>query len=106
MRPAGGSFRLELRDPFYVGLGVCAHNDEVLETAAFSKVELSEAASPSAKPKLLSTLETITISSRDRRVVWWTTNLIEAPNWAGTNLYFNSRGRIYRIPATGGEHPH
>jgi dipeptidyl aminopeptidase/acylaminoacyl peptidase len=103
LRPAGGSFRLELKDPFYVGLGVCAHNDNALETAVFSNVELNRGAPTSDKPRLLSTLETITVSSKDRRVVWWTTNLIEAPNWSGTNLYFNSRGRIYRIPATGGE---
>jgi hypothetical protein len=103
LRPAGGSFRLELQDPFYVGLGVCAHNDNLLETAVFSNVELGDGAFASSKPRLISTLETITISSKDRRVVWWTTNLMEAPNWAGTNLYFNSRGRIYRIPAIGGE---
>jgi hypothetical protein len=103
LRPAGGSFRLELKDPFYVGLGVCAHNDNVVETAVFSNVELSHGAPASVKAGLISTLETITLSSRDRRVVWWTTNLIEAPNWSGTNLYFNSRGRIYRTPATGGE---
>jgi hypothetical protein len=104
--PAGGSFRLVLEEPFYVGLGVCAHNDSALETAVFSNVELTEGTPTSAgRPRLMSTLETITISSKDRRVTWWTTNLIEAPNWSrdGTNLYFNSQGRIYRIPAAGGE---
>jgi len=106
LRPAGGSFRLVLEEPFYVGLGVCAHNDSALETAAFSNVELSEGPSNSAgRPRLISTLETIAIASKDRRVTWWTTNLIEAPNWSrdGTNLYFNSKGRIYRVPAAGGE---
>src|SRR5687767_9332146 len=39
LQPAGGSFRLELREPFFVGLGVCAHNDDALETAVFSNVE-------------------------------------------------------------------
>ena len=105
LRPAGGSFRLELKEPFYVGLGVCAHNDDALETAGFSNVELIEGAPvAAAKPALLSTLETITLSSKDRRVVWWTTNLIEAPNWLrdGTNLLFNSKGRILRIAAAGG----
>jgi TolB protein len=103
--PAGGSFRIELKDSFYVGLGVCAHNDAQLETAVFSKVELIQDAPAGRKPTLISTLETLPISSKDRRVVWWTTNLIEAPNWApdGTNLYFNSRGRIYRMPVAGGE---
>jgi sugar lactone lactonase YvrE len=106
LRPAGGSFRLVLDEPFFVGLGVCAHNDNAQETAVFSNVELSEGPSTSgSRPRLISTLETITVSSKDRRVTWWTTNLIEAPNWSrdGTNLYFNSKGRIYRVPATGGE---
>ena len=105
LQPAGGSFRLELAEPFYVGLGVCAHNDDALETAVFSNVELTAGASAATKPGLISTLETITISSKDRRVVWWTTNLIEAPNWSrdGAALYFNSRGRIFRVAPTGGE---
>ena len=105
LRPAGGSFRLEMEEPFYVGLGVCAHNDELLETALFSNVELLEGAPPvSAKGSLLSTLETITLASKDRRVVWWTTNLIEAPNWLPDGqLLFNSKGRIYRIAVSGGE---
>jgi Tol biopolymer transport system component len=106
LSPAGGSFRLDLPEPFYVGLGVCAHNDDALADAVFSNVELKEGPSPpSAKPSLVSTLETITLSSKDRRVVWWTTNLIEAPNWlpGGSQLVFNSKGRIYRIALAGGE---
>ena len=33
-----------------------------------------------------------------------TTRLIEAPNWSrdGVSLFFNSRGRILRLPAAGG----
>jgi hypothetical protein len=59
-------------EPFYVGLGVCAHNDDALETAVFANVELTEGAPPpGAKPSLISTLETITLSSEGsaRRVV-------------------------------------
>lgn len=110
-RPAGGSFRLDLTGPFYVGLGVCAHNDSRLETAVFSKVELVTGTATAAKTsagrgRLISTLETVPLASKDRRVVWTTTNHIEAPNWSkdGASLYFNSRaGRILRIPVAGGE---
>ena len=106
LQPAGGSFRLVLEEPFYIGLGVCAHNDNNLETAIFSNVELRPLPAPAAgaKPQLISTLETVAIASKDRRVTWWTTNLIEAPNWSrdGALLYFNSRGRLHHIPPAGG----
>ena len=61
LRPAGGSFRLELQEPFYIGLGVCSHNDDVLETAVFSNVQLAHlpavTAQADSKPKVICTLE-------------------------------------------------
>jgi TolB protein len=105
LHPAGGSFRLELEEPFYVGIGVCAHSDNALEKATFANVELTAPAPGVTRSKLISTLETVPIASKDRRVVYWTTNLIEAPNWShdGASLFFNSKGRIYRLPVTNGE---
>ena len=102
LRPAGGTFRLALKEPYYVGIGVCAHNDAAIETATFKNVELKAEEKP-AKGRLVSTLETVVIASKDRRAIFVTTNLIEAPNWSKDNsLYYNSRGRIYKIPAAGG----
>lgn len=102
LRPAGGTFRLALEEPFYVGIGVCSHNDKNLETAHFSNVEL-KSGEPAGR-RLVSTLETITVASKDRRAIYTTTNLIEAPNWSKDNiLYYNSRGRIYKMPAAGGQ---
>ncbi len=105
LRPAGGSARLSLEDPFYVGLAVCAHDNAVIETAVFSRIEWREGTPPSAKPVLLSTLETVTLASKDRRAVYCATNHFEAPNWSpdGAFLVFNSRGRLYRLPVAGGE---
>jgi TolB protein len=42
LRMAGGSIRLQLKPPFYVGIGVCSHNRNVVEKAIFSHVELKE----------------------------------------------------------------
>src|SRR5207302_977274 len=87
-------------------LGVCSHNKDMTEKAVFSNVELSTAMPASAtKSRLYSTLETQTIASRDRRVVHVTPERIEAPNWLpdGKTLIFNSRGRIHRMPVTGGK---
>jgi len=39
MRMAGGSMRVPLTGQFYVGLGVCAHNWDVVETAEFNNVK-------------------------------------------------------------------
>jgi TolB protein len=103
LRPAGGSFRLELKEPFYVGLGVCAHNSNVLERAVFSDVQLISGADVPKATHLMSTLETVTIASKDRRAIYTTTNHIEAPNWLRDALLFNSRGRIYRLPFERGE---
>jgi TolB protein len=85
---------------------VCAQNNDALEKAVFSKVETTSGSNPSdAKPRLLSTLETVPIASKDRRVVWTSNDLIEAPNWSrdGASLIINSKGRLQSIAATGGE---
>ena len=37
---ASGPVELKLADPVYVGLGVCSHDANVLETAVFTNVEL------------------------------------------------------------------
>lgn len=106
LRPAGGSFRLDLTEPYYVGLGVCAHDDDAVEKAVFGRVELARSTPDvEARGTRVSTLETVPLSSKDRRVVYTTTNHIEAPNWSrdGSNLVFNGRGRLYRIPVLGGE---
>src|SRR4029434_5455829 len=41
LQPAGGSFRLAFDEPFYVGLGVCAHDNNALEKAVFRNVKLT-----------------------------------------------------------------
>src|SRR6266550_2665611 len=105
LQPAGAFFRLRLTDPLYVGLAVCAHDDARLEKARFSRVELLHNQPSTQKPVLHSTLETVTISSRDRRVIYHTLDHLEAPNWSrdGTFFLFNSGGHIYRLPVHGGK---
>jgi TolB protein len=68
MQVAGGSIRVPIQGDYYIGIGVCSHEKEVVETAVFSNVNV---ALPTAggTPTLYSTLETISIESTDRRVV-------------------------------------
>ncbi len=106
LRPAGGTFRILFKEPFYVGLGVCAHDKNALERAEFSKVEIGSFKPPAgAKLVVESTLEVVAIASRDRRVIYHTSDRIEAPNWTpdGLALVFNSNGRLYRMPVAGGQ---
>jgi TolB protein len=78
-RFAGGSVRVTMHDPFYVGIGVCSHNKDVLEKAEFSNVELTTG-STSAQTVLYSALETVPLSG-DRRVVYITPGRITSPQW-------------------------
>src|SRR5262249_34167846 len=106
LRAAGGSMRIKLNEPFYVGLGVCAHDNNALEKALFSNVEIiSGRATADGQPVLESTLETVAIASKDRRVIYHAREHFEAPNWSRDGKYFlfNRGGRIYKLAATGGE---
>lgn len=106
LRYSGAAVRIAFDGPVYVGLGVCAHNKDVTETAVFSNVDVSTDLPVARKTSVLySTLETQALSSTDRRVVHVTRSHIEAPNWLrdGKTLIYNSGGRLYRISATGGE---
>ncbi len=105
IKSSGGTFKLPFAEPFYVGLGVCAHNNDTIETAIFSNVRIeSIAEKPDSLKTIESTLETISIASFDRRVVYHTDSHIEAPNWSpdGKSLIFNSGGLLYKIPVEGG----
>src|SRR6202045_1796282 len=105
--PAGGSTRIALKEPFYVGIGVCSHDKDIVERAVFSNVDL-KAAAPAAvgasASTLYSTLEIITVASTDRRAIYVAPERFEAPNWMpdGKNLLFNRNGRIEKIAVTGG----
>src|ERR1700676_3078719 len=97
---AGGWLRIPLQGEFYVGLGVCSHDKDVVEKAAFSNVELTQPPPAAAgQPTLYSTLETVTISSADRRVVYLAPGRFEAPNWMrdSSAFLFNRDGHIERL---------
>ena len=45
LEPSGASTKLALTGPFYVGIGVSAHDKDATETAVFSNVKLEDPAS-------------------------------------------------------------
>ena len=103
---AGGSPRIPLSGPFYVGIGVCAHDKDAVERAVFSHVDLQTSDAPApANLALYSTLEAVPIANGDRRALYVTPGRIEAPNWTrdGKWLIFNRDGHIERLPVDGGQ---
>ncbi|MBI1788005.1 MAG: PD40 domain-containing protein, partial [Acidobacteria bacterium] len=102
---AAGPATVALQDPVYVGLGVCSHQADILETAVFSNVKL-DALPPAAapRPRYASRISVYDLRDKSVRVVYRDNEVFEAPNWSldGQYLLSNSRGRLYRIPAGGG----
>ena len=101
-RFAGSSPRIALGENFYVGLGMCSHEKDLVETAVFSNVQISGSTAADWKnAKLYSALEAITVASADRTAVYQTEGRIEAPNWTrdGASLLFNRNGKIEKISA-------
>jgi Tol biopolymer transport system component len=106
---AGASIKLHLAEPFYVGLGVCAHQDGAVEKATFAHVELKPLAAPQspAPMALYSTLQTIATDNAARMAYVIVTGKghMEAPNWSrdGKALIFNRDGKLWTVPVAGGE---
>jgi TolB protein len=112
LHAVGATIKLHLQEPFYAGIGVCSHNKDVVETAKFSNVKLESGAAAVAAvgpegsvPS--STLQTVGIEENFRRALVVTTGpgRMEAPNWSkdGKTLIFSRDGKIWRVPAEGGE---
>jgi TolB protein len=105
VQPAG-SVSLPLRDPVYAGLAVCAHDSTISETALFSGASLREtSAGPGTDEGRVreSTLETISIETGMRRVIFRGREHFEAPNWSrdGTKLLVNRGGSLYTVALDG-----
>jgi TolB protein len=107
LHQVGASIKLHLDGPFYVGLGLCSHNANVVEKAIFSNVELKTLipATPVALT-LYSTLQSIATDEGNRMatVVYTARGHFEAPNWTmdGKFLIFDEDGKIMKVSVAGG----
>lgn len=99
---AGGAMRVPLTPPFYVGIGVCAHDKDAVARAVFSNVSMKQGGSADSVERY-NTLETMAVASTDRRVVYVDTAPVDAPGWtaAGASLSFESNGSVYRVTPKG-----
>lgn len=115
---AAGTATVVLQDPVYVGIGVCSHDAEILETAVFSNVQFAvsndalavvtdaAAATPrkgGARDRRKSRISIYDLGSKSIRVVYESDKVFEAPNWSpdGKYLLSNSGGNLFRIPLDG-----
>jgi TolB protein len=106
LRFTGGGIRIPLKEPFYLGIGMCAHDKNAVETAVFSNVEVAKPpVDANSKTTLYSTLETMAVTSNDRHIVYSAPERFEAPNWTrdGAAFVFNGNGRILKLPVAGGQ---
>jgi hypothetical protein len=105
LRASGASIKIPIKGSFYIGIGLCSHEKDVVEKAVFSNVDLSATKPLTAPPVLYSTLESVYVASTDRRVIYTAPSHFEAPNWThdGSSILFNSNGRILRLPVAGGK---
>lgn len=100
----GESMRIPLQGDFYAGIGVCAHDQDVVQEATFSHVEIKTLPPSTGQPALYSTMETIPVDSGDRQVVYVAPGRFEAPNWArdGSYFLFNRNGHLEKLAVAGG----
>lgn len=98
----------DMKDSLYVGIYVCAHNPDVVESAVFSNVRITIPAWEGLqqyRDYLGSRLEVMDVETGEREVVYSTSAGIEAPNWTpdGKTLIFNSRGKLFRFGLSSGK---
>ena len=103
---SSGPQTVTLTDPVYVGLGVCSHDPNVLETAVFSNVRL-EQSRPAAQRPLRSKVTIYDLATRSTSTPYQADQIIEAPNWSrdGKFLLVNTQGNLYRLPVGGSGEP-
>jgi Tol biopolymer transport system component len=107
LQVVGSKYIESIPDEIFVGLFICAHNEETIEQARVWNVRIDKPVSdnynPGSEGYLGSRLETINISSLYRKVIYKSDNAFEAPNWLpnGRSLLYNQGGLLYKIGLDG-----
>lgn len=99
--------KLDLKNEVYVGLSLCSHNPDVVETAIFKNVRIIKPVPESYvqyEDYIGSRLEVMNVTTGDKKVLLSTAHSIQAPNWTpdGKTLVYNSNGFLFKYElATG-----
>jgi TolB protein len=99
---------IKLGEKVYVGLTLCAHNPDVVETATFSNVRITIPAAKNFKPYkdyIGSNLEILDLNTGNSRIVFRSPDSIQAPNWTrdGKSLIYNSKGLLFNFDIASGK---
>jgi TolB protein len=102
-----GPQQVDLTDPVYVGIGVCSHDANVLETAVFSNVQVSQRPAAPPQQRYRSRIIIYDLPSHQSKPLYQADQVIEAPNWSrdGKFLMVNTGGSLYRLPVNGPGEP-
>jgi hypothetical protein len=92
-----GPASVTLHDPVYIGLAVCSHDANVLETAVFSNVSIeSLPLARTPQPGYRSRISIYDLLDKSIRTVYQAGQVFEAPNWSSDGKYLLANsGRAY-----------
>lgn len=91
---------MELDNSVYIGIYICSHKPEIMESAEYRNVRIIRPVDPDFRPYrdyLGSNLEIMDVSSGHREIIYRSAHSIQAPNWTpdGKKLIYNSKGHLY-----------
>jgi Tol biopolymer transport system component len=91
---------VDLGDDVYVGLFICSHNPNVVETAVFNNVRIVVPAPANLVPYrqyLGSDIEILDLETQNSKIIYQSPKSLQAPNWMkdGKHLLYNSDGLLY-----------
>jgi TolB protein len=94
----------DLGEQVLLGMFICSHDPNVIETAKFSNVRIEIPAAADLdgyRHPSPSRLEILELQTGLRKIIYETEDHIEAPNWSrdGKFLVYNSGGKLYKFDA-------
>jgi Tol biopolymer transport system component len=95
------SKEIQLNEEVFLGLFICSHDENVMEKAVFSNVQIIIPAAKDFRPYrdyIGSHIELMEVSTGKRKIIHSAPNSLQAPNWTPDNKYliYNAEGLLYR----------
>ncbi|MDB5705850.1 MAG: hypothetical protein JWN66_2966 [Sphingomonas bacterium] len=101
LRRAGGSFKVRIAGTYFIGLGVCAHDNGTSETMDFRHVTITPLPAKAARPGG-ATVQTINIANPlEQTALFHAAGPVAVTGWSadGTAVLFRSGGALRRATA-------